>query len=216
MQNLCRRNRRRRSSKGVPKEMQNLYHRNRRWRRSKDVPKGMQSLCVLVWACGCVSSASSLFCIILSHHFTQHHIIHHIASMTRGLNTRPIFGKCFVKLKKGAKARSKFWEIQFYQPCCKKGSLFTKHGYLSLRSTYLFIYEAWKEGKVFFRRRLKNGMCVNFIHRKEINYNNLHIQFNFAHSKYYIVLLQKKPNLPSFAIHIKLFKILITIRSIPR
>jgi hypothetical protein len=24
------------------------------------------------------------------------------------------------------------------------------------------IYEAWKEGKVFFRRRLKNGMYVKF------------------------------------------------------
>ena len=26
-----------------------------------------------------------------------------------------------------------------------------------------------KEGKVFFRRRLKNGMCVNFMLRKEQN-----------------------------------------------
>ena len=91
---------------------------------------------------------------------------------------------------KGAKARSKFREIQFYQPCHKKGSLFTKHGYLSLRSMDLFLYKAWKEGKVFFRRRLKNGMCVNFMHRKEINCNNLHIQFNITHSRYYIVLLQ--------------------------
>jgi hypothetical protein len=33
-------------------------------------------------------------------------------------------------------------------------------------------------------------MCVNFMHRKEINCNNLHIQFNITHSKYYIVLLQ--------------------------
>jgi hypothetical protein len=32
-----------------------------------------------------------------------------------------------------------------------------------------------KEGKVFFCRRLKNGMCVSFMHHKEINYNNLHI-----------------------------------------
>jgi hypothetical protein len=39
-----RRNRRRRSSKDVPKGMQNLYRRNRRRRSSKDVPKGMQNL----------------------------------------------------------------------------------------------------------------------------------------------------------------------------
>jgi hypothetical protein len=44
--------------------------------------------------------------------------------------------------KKGAKARSKFRKIQFYQPCHKKGSLFTKHGYFSLRSMDLFLYEA--------------------------------------------------------------------------
>jgi hypothetical protein len=36
---------------------------------SKVVPKGMQSLCVPVWVCGCVSSASSSFCIISAHHF---------------------------------------------------------------------------------------------------------------------------------------------------
>jgi hypothetical protein len=36
---------------------------------------------------------------------------------------------------------------------------------LSLRSM--------KEGKVFFRRRLKNGMYANFMHRKEIYYINI-------------------------------------------
>jgi hypothetical protein len=69
MRNLYRWNRRRRSSKDVSKGMRNLYHRNRRWRSSKVVPKWIQSLCVLVWACGCVSSASSSFCIISLHHF---------------------------------------------------------------------------------------------------------------------------------------------------
>ena len=28
---------------------------------------------------------------------------------------------------------------------------------------------------MFFRRRLKNGMCANFTHRKEIYYSNLHV-----------------------------------------
>jgi hypothetical protein len=75
MQNLYRRNRRRRSSKDVPKGMQNLHQKiNGEHRKingedgSKVVPKGMQSLCFSVWACGCVSSASTSFCIISSHH----------------------------------------------------------------------------------------------------------------------------------------------------
>jgi hypothetical protein len=60
-------------------------------------------------------------------------------------------------------------------------SLFTKHGSFSLRSM--------KRREGVFRRRLKNGMCVNFMHRKEINCNNLHIQFSITYSRYYIVLL---------------------------
>jgi hypothetical protein len=62
MQNLYRRNRRRRSSKVIPKGMQNLHRKiNGEHRKingeegSKVVPNGMQSLCVSVWACGCVS-----------------------------------------------------------------------------------------------------------------------------------------------------------------
>jgi hypothetical protein len=51
-------------------------------------------------------------------------------------------------------------------------------------------YEAWillftkheKEGKVFFRRRLKNGMCikVSCITKKRIT-NNLHVRFKTLH-----------------------------------
>jgi hypothetical protein len=33
-------------------------------------------------------------------------------------------------------------------------------------------------------------MYVSFMHRKEINYNNLHILFKVIYIKYYIVLLQ--------------------------
>jgi hypothetical protein len=47
-------------------------------------------------------------------------------------------------------------------------SLVTKEGiplceaWISLRSMDFFLYEACKEGKVFFRQRLKNGMYVKF------------------------------------------------------
>ena len=38
---------------------------------------------------------------------------------------------------------------------------FTRIGYWFYKNTDI-IYEAWKEGKVFFRQRLKNGMYVRF------------------------------------------------------
>jgi hypothetical protein len=38
----------------------------------------------------------------------------------------------------------------------------------------IFLCEAWREGKVFFRRRLKNGMYANFMHHKETYYINIH------------------------------------------
>jgi hypothetical protein len=63
MQNLYRRNRRRRSSKVVHKGMQNLNHRNRRWRNSKDVPKGMQSLRLKRRSYGDVESGSGFMCV---------------------------------------------------------------------------------------------------------------------------------------------------------
>jgi hypothetical protein len=41
-----------------------------------------------------------------------------------------------------------------------------------------------------FCRMLKNGMCVNFMHRKEIYYSNLHVSLIVPYIKYYKVLLQ--------------------------
>jgi hypothetical protein len=58
-------------------------------------------------------------------------------------------------------------------------------------------------------------MYVNFMHRKEINYNNLHIRFNVTYMKCYIVSLQKRSNLPSLVLYTKLFKMIITIKPIP-
>jgi hypothetical protein len=134
------------------------------------------------------------------HHFTSyHHIISHnitsyiISHQWHENWIQSWFSANASSKWKSAKARSKLQEIQFHQPGHKEGislceawiSFFTKHGYLSLRSMDLFLYGAWKEGKVFFRRRLKNGMYVSFMHHKEINYNNLHIRFKVTHIKYY-------------------------------
>jgi hypothetical protein len=61
---------------------------------------------------------------------------------------------------------------------------FGKYSFISLVTRRdLFLNEARKEGKVFFRRRIKNGMCVSFMHRKEMNYNNLHIRLNITYIK---------------------------------
>jgi hypothetical protein len=111
MQNLYRWNRRRISSKDIPKGMQNLYHRNRRWRSSKVVSKGMQSLDSKDVPKGMqsfvYSSVGAWVCVfgilIILHHIitwfciTLHHTSY--ALTTQKLNTKPIFGKCFVKLK---------------------------------------------------------------------------------------------------------------------
>jgi hypothetical protein len=90
------------------------------------------------------------------------------------------------------------WEIQIHLLCCKRRDpLFTKHGcfyevWIFSRSMYFFLYEAWKEGKVFFRRRLKNGMYikVSCIAKKWIT-NNLHIRFKTIHIEYYSLVTTK-------------------------
>jgi hypothetical protein len=143
---------------------------------SKDVPKGMRSLvCSSVGVCVCVSSASPSFLhhIIISFRITLHHTSYCINN-TKGLNTKQIFVNTLAK-RKCAEARNELREIHFYQTYQRRG---------------FFLYEAWKEGKVFFRRRLKNGTCVNFMHRKEIYYSNLHVWLIVPYIKYYKVLLQ--------------------------
>jgi hypothetical protein len=121
-------------------------------------------------------------CLRHHYHFASfHHIIHHIASMTQEWNTEPIFGKYSVKV-----TRSKLR--------ITTSSAYTQKRDISLRSMDIFIFTNHrssfftmheKKGRCFFRRRLKNGMYVSFMHRKEINYNNLHIRSKVTHIKYY-------------------------------
>jgi hypothetical protein len=104
MQNLYHRNKRRRSSKDVPKGMQNLHRKiNGEHQKinseegSKDVPKGMRSLCVPVWACGCVSSALASFLhhIITSFRIASHHISYRIndTRIEQGVDLRRMLRK---------------------------------------------------------------------------------------------------------------------------
>jgi hypothetical protein len=84
MQNLYRQNRRRKSSKDVPKGMQNLHRKiNGEHQKingeesSKVVPKGMQSLCVPVWV-RVFGIFIILHHIITSFRITSHHTSYHI------------------------------------------------------------------------------------------------------------------------------------------
>jgi hypothetical protein len=132
--------------------------------------------------------------IILHHIITSFRITSHYTSY-RINDTRIEYGADFRQMlrqnEKVLRHEVSFGKCSLISLVTKKGSLFAKHGYLSLWSMDLFLYEAWKEGKVFFRQRLKNGMYVSFMHRKEINYNNLHIQFKVTHNKYYSLVTIK-------------------------
>jgi hypothetical protein len=67
-----------------------------------------------------------------------------------------------------------FRKYSFIRLAIKGASFFTKHE---------------KKGWCFFAERSKT-MCVNFMHRKEIYYNNLHVSSIVPYIKYYKVLLQ--------------------------
>jgi hypothetical protein len=142
---------------------------------SKDVPKGMQSLvCSSVGACVCLRH---------HHHFASyHHIItHNITSyiishqQQERMNIYEANPRQYFVKRKCPEARTELREIRFYRTCQRRG---------------LFLYKAWKEGKVFFAEGSKNGMCVNFMHRKETCYNNLHVWLIVLYTKYYILSLQ--------------------------
>jgi hypothetical protein len=154
--------------------MQNL---NRKI-NGEEAPKTFLRGCrACVFQCGRVG-----VCLRHSHHFASyHHIISHNITSYIILHQRHetwirSWSSAHASSKqKGAKARSKLQEIQFYQLCCKKVSLFTEHGYLSLRSTDLFFTKHEKKGRCFFAEGSKMVCVQNFMHRKEINCNNLHI-----------------------------------------
>jgi hypothetical protein len=136
-----------------------------------------------VFQCGSVS-----MCLRHHYHFASyHHIISH--NITSYIILRQ-WHKNGIQSRFSENILSKLYEVSFElqlrQPAHKKGSLYAKNGYLYFYEPQIFfLYETWKEGKVFFRRRLKNGMYVSFMHRKEINYNNLHIRSKVTHIKYY-------------------------------
>ena len=63
---------------------------------------------------------------------------------------------------------------QRYSLCKTYNKTFEFNNVASAKKGF-FLYEAWKDGKVFFRLRLKNGMCDSFTLHKEIYYIIKHI-----------------------------------------
>jgi hypothetical protein len=129
-----------------------------------------ESGCVFTWVCD-FGINIMLHHIITSFHIALHHTSCRISSKI--VQKESCFFQNMRRMKQCVGAQSapstiiilhaprKFLTTTIlYNSCAKKG---------------FFLYEAWKEGKVFFRRRLKNGMHANFMHRKEIYYINIHI-----------------------------------------
>jgi hypothetical protein len=138
MQNLYRRNRRRRSSKVVPKGMQNLHRKVNSEEATKVVPKGMQSLCVSVWAC--VFGIN----IILHHIITSFRIASHHTSY-RINDTRIEYGvdlqRMLHKNENVLRAEVSFGKYSFISLVTKEGIYFYE-AWILLRSMDLFLYEA--------------------------------------------------------------------------
>jgi hypothetical protein len=146
--------------------------------QSLKIPKtslrGCRVLCVPVWACVCVRH---------HHHIASYHRIipHNITSYIISHQQQ----KEWVRSRSSAK-------ICWMKMCRSTKQTFGRYNIIATDSPLkmAFLYKAWKERKMFFRRRLKNSMCVNFMHRKEIYYNNLYVWLIVPYTKCYIISLQ--------------------------
>jgi hypothetical protein len=128
---------------------------------------------------------ANIICITPSHHIASwHRIIHHFAS-TKVVKTR--------RIPPSASAKTHERVLKMHDPCLWRYChtkfvlstiLFLRNVYSKNQSSYSsfgkeggFLSEAWKEGKVFFRHRLKNGMYEGSTLHKEIYYINIHTNY---------------------------------------
>ena len=124
--------------------------------------------CVFHYGDVCVSSAQISFCIAWHHHIISHNITSYI--MLHQWHKKGI--QCWSsenasKKWNCAKAQNKFWRntassalMWRKKPIVDKALMFLRQLEDFSRSIKALLYEAWKEGKVFFRWRLKNGMYI--------------------------------------------------------
>jgi hypothetical protein len=131
-------------------------------------------------------------CLQHSHHFAScHHVIsyimHHIASTDTRIEYGANLRKMLRQNESVLRHEVSFGKYNFISLVMRRD--------LSLQSKDIFLYEAWifffmkheKKGRCFFAESSKT-VYVNFMHRKETNCNNLHIQFSITYSRYHIVL----------------------------
>jgi hypothetical protein len=140
--------------------MQNLHRKiNSEHRKindeegSKYVPKGMQSLCVPVWACGCVSSALASFLhhIITSFRTTSHHISYRIndTRIEHGID----LWRMLRKNENVLRHKVSFEKYSFISPV-------TKEAWIFLRSMDLFSLQSMKRREgVFSPKAKKRYVC---------------------------------------------------------
>jgi hypothetical protein len=107
--------------------------------------RGCRVLCVPVWARVCVFDITiTLHHIIASFRITLHHTSYRINNKKTGHKAN--LRQNFVEWKY-AEARSKLRETQSYHICHRRGIL---------------LYEAWKEGKVFFSPKAQKRYVRKF------------------------------------------------------
>jgi hypothetical protein len=66
---------------------------------------------------------------------------------------------------------------------------FGKYSFIKLTRRALYL-RSMKRIEGVFSPKAQNGMCANFMHRKEIYYSNLHVSSIVPYIKYYKVFLQ--------------------------
>jgi hypothetical protein len=117
--------------------------------------RGCRVVCSSVGARVCVFGIT-----IILHHITASFRItlHHIASTTKRLDTKQIFGNTLLN-ENMLKHEARFEKYNFIRLAIEGASFYTKHE---------------KKGRCFFAEGSKRYVC-NFMHCKEIYYNNLHV-----------------------------------------
>jgi hypothetical protein len=126
--------------------------------------RGCRVLSVSVWAC--VFDIN----IMLHHRIIPHSITSYVIShQQHRLSTKQIFDNNLMNesvLRHEANLR----QIQSYQK-----SLLTTVSHNSFAMKGLFSLRSMKRWECVFSPKAQNGMCINFMHRKEIYYINIHV-----------------------------------------
>jgi hypothetical protein len=135
----------------------------------KTSPRGCRVLGGLEWACD-LGINIMLHHIIASFRIALHHTSYCINS--KRSSTKQTFGNNLLN-ENVLRHESNLRPIWFYQ-----GNLLVSHNRFSIKRGF-FLYEAWKEGKVFFRRRLKKRYVCKF-HASQRNILHQHTQMLYC------------------------------------